>query len=206
MRSAKMKGKTVEEATQAALEVLGAKKEDVEVRVISEGGGGILGIGGKEAEVEVVEVGEMGEHAKDVLQDVLNKMEFLAIANLKERESEYIELEIKGEDMGRIIGKDGATLNALQYLISTILSKKKGERVRVLIDAEGYRKKRQRRIERMAEEIAAEVESSGKEVKLDPMSAADRRAVHIAIKENPNLTSYSEGEGPERRVIIAPKT
>ena len=205
MRSVKMKGKTVEEATNAALEVLGAKKEDVEVRILSEGGGGMLGIGGKEAEVEVTETGDTPEYAKSVLQDILDKMGFITIANLKESEGEYIELEIKGEDMGRIIGRNGATIDSLQQLMNIILSKKKGQRVKVLLDAEGYRIKRQRRIERTAEEVAQEVESSGKEIRLEPMSPGDRRAVHMALKDNPKVTSYSVGEGSERRVVVAPK-
>ncbi|MFC1560267.1 RNA-binding cell elongation regulator Jag/EloR [Candidatus Margulisiibacteriota bacterium] len=205
MRSVKMKGKTIEEATNSALEVLGAKREAVEVRVLAEGGGGLLGIGGKEAEVEVTEVGDVAEHAKSLLQEILDKMGFVAIANLKGMEGEYIELEIKGEDMGRIIGKDGATLGSLQYLVNVILSKRRGERVRTLLDAEGYRLRRQKRMERMAEEISAEVESTGKEVKLESMSPADRRAIHMALKDNPKITSFSVGEGSDRRLVVAPK-
>jgi len=205
MRSVKMKGRTVEDAVEAALQVLGAKKEDVDVKVLSEGGGGLLGIGAREAEVEVVERGNVQKHAERLLQEILDKMGFVAIAKFTGTQGEYIELEIKGEDMGRIIGREGATINSLQYLLSVMLSKSRGERTRVLVDAEGYRQRRQSNLEKRAEEAAAEVVSSGKELTLEPMPPADRRAIHMALKDHPKVTSFSVGEGEERRIVISPK-
>lgn len=208
MDSVKMKGKTVDDAIEMALQVLGKQREEVEVKVISEGESAVLGVfGGKEAEVEVFPKVSAGEEARALIQEVLDKMRFLTIVSIKAEEGDTIQLEIKGEDMGRIIGRAGATIDALQYLSSVILSKKHAKRVRTIIDAEGYRARRQQIMSENAEIVAKEVEKTGKEQALPPMSASDRRLIHIFIQEShPNLTSYSKGEGANRQVVIAPKS
>lgn len=201
-----MKGRTVDAAVNAALEVLGRKKEEVEVRVLSEGKERVLGVfGGEEAEVEVQTKETAGERGRGHLQETLDKMGFMTLVSLTKEEEETVYLEIKGEDMGRIIGKEGATLDALQYLIGMMLTRAYDRRIRVVADAGGYRKRRTRRLERVAEEAAGEVESTGREVGLSPMPAADRREIHLALQGNPKVTSFSRGERGERHVVIAPK-
>jgi spoIIIJ-associated protein len=206
--SVKMKGKSVEDAIDMALQVLGKTREEVDVKVISEAEGGVLGVfGGKDAEVEVSPKLPVGEESKSVVQEILDKMGFLTLVALKGEEGDNVQLDINGDDMGRIIGRAGATIDALQFLSSLILSKKHSKRVRVIVDAEGYREKRQKMLTRDAEVIAKDVELSGQEKALPPMSAADRRVVHMFIQETfPNLTSYSRGEGSDRQVMLAPKT
>jgi len=205
--SVNMKGKTVDEAIGLALQVLGKTREEVDVKVISEGESGVLGVfGGKEAEVEVSPKTALGEQAKAVVQEILDKMGFLTLVSIKAEEGDTVHLDIKGEDMGRIIGRAGSSIDSLQYLASIILSKKHSTRVRVLVDAEGYREKRQKMVIQDAEVVAKEVESAGKEKAMPPMSAADRRIIHMYIQESrPNLTSYSRGEGAGRQLVIAPK-
>ncbi|MEE8637718.1 MAG: Jag N-terminal domain-containing protein, partial [Candidatus Margulisiibacteriota bacterium] len=113
MKRMRMKGKTVDEAVSAALAVLGGEKDKSKVVIISEGKVGMLGvIGGEEAEVEVVLRESVEEDAKQVLQEILDKMAFLAVVE-GQKDEEGVQLDIKGEDMGRIIGKEGATLKAL---------------------------------------------------------------------------------------------
>jgi spoIIIJ-associated protein len=203
----KMKGKTTEEAITMALQVLGKNRDEVDVKVLNEAEGGVLGVfGGKEAEVEVSIKMPLGDQAKAVVQEILDKMGFMTLVSLKSEEGDTINLEIKGEDMGRIIGRAGSSIDSLQYLASLIMSKKHSKRVRVLVDAEGYREKRKKMITQDADAIAKEVESAGKERAFPPMSAADRRIIHMHIQENyPNLTSYSRGEGSGRQLVIAPK-
>lgn len=206
--SVKMKGKTIGEAIEMALQVLGKTREEVEVKVLSEPESGVLGVfGGREAEVEVSPKIGQGEQAKALVQEILDKMGFLTLVSLKGEEGDTVQLEIKGDDLGRIIGRAGATIDSLQHLATIILSKMKAKRIRVLIDAEGYRERRQKMVIEDAEKIVKEVEKSGKEMSLPPMAASDRRIVHMFIQESfPNLTSYSRGEGANRQVVIAPKT
>jgi spoIIIJ-associated protein len=205
--SVKMKGKTVEDAVSMALQVLGKTRDEVEVKVLSEAEGGVLGVfGGKEAEVEVSIKLPVGDEAKSVVQEILDKMGFLTLVSIKNEENDTVQLDIKGEDMGRIIGRAGTTIDSLQYLSSLILSKKHSKRVRVLVDAEGYREKRQKIVTQDADVIAREVESLGKEKAFPPMTAADRRIIHMHIQDKyPNLTSFSIGEGSSRHLVIAPK-
>ncbi len=206
MRSIKMKGRNVEEATEAALAVLGVSKEQVEIKVISEGKPAVMGIiGGEEAEVEVVVKEAPTEEAKAALQTILDKMGFLAVAEAMPEKAGTINLAVKGEDMGRIIGKEGAMLKALETIVSSIISKLAGARVRVGIDAGGYREKREKALERLAAEVVEEVERTGQEKVLPHMEASDRRIIHTFLTDNPNVTSYSQGEGRDRRLVIAPR-
>ena len=203
MKTVKMKGKNVGAAVEAALAVLGLTKEQVVVHIIGEGKGGVLGVfGGEEAEVEVTEKMSPENMACSFLQDILDKMGMTAIARVAGKEEDRCILDIKGENAGRIIGKDGAMLEALQLLVTTMASRAAKERVAVVVDAEGYRERRRRAIERLVEETINDVERLGVEKMLPPMSPADRRIVHLIIKNNPKLTSFSVGERPNRRVVI----
>jgi len=205
MKKLRMKGKSVDDAVKMALEVLGAKKEDAVVSVISEGKTGMLGmIGGEEAEVEVTVRGSLEEDAKQLLQDLLDRMMFVAVVDSR-LEDDRVVLDIKGDDMGRIIGKEGATLKAMETLINAMLGRMLGERVRVNIDAAGYRDKRRKALERLAKDAADEVSKSGGEKVLPPMNAADRRIIHLCLKDIPGVTTFSKGEGRERRLVIAPQ-
>jgi len=205
MKRLRMKGKTVDEAVGAALEVLGGKKENARISVLSEGKSGVLGmIGGEEAEVEVALRETLEQDAKQVLQEILDKMKFLALVEGRQVE-EGVELEIKGEDMGRIIGKEGATLKAMETLVRSVVGRLYGERVRISIDAAGYKDKRKKALERLAREAAEEVAKSGEEKALPPMSAADRRIIHMCLKEGFGVTTFSRGEGRDRRLVISPQ-
>jgi len=206
MSIVKMKGRTTEDAIKSALEVLKTDKENVDIRIITEGEPGVLGVfGGKEAEVEVKMKMDIAEEAKNILQDVLDKMGFIANVYVQDNTEEGVFLDIKGDDLSRIIGKDGATLSSLQYLVSVMANKGKEKRKRVEADCGGYRKKQERRVEKIANETAEEVEISGKEIELPPMNARERRIVHMTIKNLPKVSSYSVGEKSDRRVVVSPK-
>ena len=207
MESIKMKGKTVEEAVNSALEVLKLGRDQAEVKVLSEGKEGLLGVfGGEEAEVEVSLKESPGEKGKRLLQEILDKIGLLTIVSLVKEGEEEVYLEIKGEDMGRIIGKEGATLEALGYLVGMMITRSFDRRIRAIVEAGDYRKRKTERLEKVAEEAIIEVERTGKEVVLPPMPAADRREVHIAVKESGKATSFSRGERAERHIVVAPMT
>jgi len=204
MKSVRMKGKNVEEATKAALAVLGVVQ--ARISVINEGKPAMLGvIGGEEAEVEAAIAGSQEEEASQVLQNILDKMGFLAMIEKAEMQEDTVNLSVKGEDMGRIIGKEGAMLKALETIVGTILWKITGIRSRISIDAGGYKEKREKALQRLAEDVAQEVIESGEGKTLPRMTASDRRLIHIALKGNEKVTTYSKGEGDERRLVVAPK-
>jgi spoIIIJ-associated protein len=206
MKIVKMKGKNVEEATKAALAVLGVEIEKVNVKIINQGKPAMLGvIGGEEAEVEVKIKESTEEEAKQILQNILDKMGFLAMIEKAEMEDETISISVKGEDMGRIIGKEGAMLKSLEVIVSSMLWKQTGERSRISIDAGGYKEKRIKALQRLAEDIAKEVEETGREKELPHMSATDRRIIHMYFKENNKVETFSTGEGAERKLVISPK-
>ena len=203
--SVKMKGRTTEEAVKSALEVLKVKREDVEVRVLTEGEQGVLGVfGGKDAEVEVKLKTDIAEEAKNVLQDILDRAGHITQVYVQDDSAETASLDIKADDPARVIGKDGATLAALQYLVSLISNRGREQRKRVEVDCGDYRKKQEKRIEKIARETAEEVEISGKEIELPPMTPRERRIVHMTIKDVQKASSYSVGDRDNRRVIIAP--
>lgn len=205
MDSVKMKGRNVEEAVAAALEVLGAKKEEVDIVVLKEGKGGVLGMfGGEDAEVEVSKAGSPAEKAKSILQEILDLAGFTTSVSIEVGDDGQSLLEVKGDDLGRIIGKDGATLIALQTILSSILSRKAGRRESVYIDAQGYKKRRGEKMKSIATDAIEEALSRNKEVILPPMPAPDRREVHMAIQEDGRATSFSQGEGSERRIVVSP--
>lgn len=204
--SVRMKGRTTEEATKSALEVLKAGRDEVDVRVISEGEQAVLGVfGGKDAEVEVKLKTSVAEEAKNVLQDILDRAGHISQVYVQDDTAETASLEIKADDPARVIGKDGATLSALQYLVSIIANRGKEQKKRVEVDCGAYRKKQEKRVEKIARETAEEVEISGKEIELPPMSPRERRIVHMTIKEMQKASSYSVGDKENRRVIVAPK-
>lgn len=206
MKKIRMKGKSVDEAVAGGLKVAGIDKDRAEIMIISEGKPGVLGVfGGEEAEVEIREKLGKEEDAVEVLQEILNRMGLMAVSEAAGREGEDILLNIKGEELGRVIGKDGANLKSIQILVSSIVSRDFGEKVRVFVDAGGYREKHDASLIRLAKDAAMDVEQTGHEKRLPPMSAADRRVVHVALKDSVKVTTYSEGEGAERRLIIAPK-
>ena len=206
MKSVIMKGKNVDEATEAGLAVLGISKDAANIRIINEGKPAVMGIlGGEDAEVEVSSKGSPADEAKGVLQNILDKMGFLAVAEISSVSDEDVELSVKGEDMGRIIGKEGLMLKALETVVGAITWKIIGNKIRVHVDAGGYREKRVHVLESLAADIVEEVEKSGEEKVMPFMEAADRRIIHMFLKDNPKVTSFSRGEGKDRRMVIAPR-
>src|SRR3989339_437841 len=205
MKKIKIKGKSVEEAKGHGLKILGLKEEDVDLAIITEGKPGVLGMfGGEECEVEIRQKISAAADAKEILQEILNRLALVAVAEIVSEEENSVALDVKGEDLGKIIGKDGAMLSSLQLIVSSIISRDFSRKIYVNIDAGGYRSNHEQALCRLAKEAAKDVASSGIEKALPPMSAADRRIIHMALKEEEGVTTYSEGEREGRRLIITP--
>ncbi len=162
-------------------------------------------LSGPEEEVPVIQ--PTPEHLKkavEVLQNILDRMGLEVRARSDRIAGQYIHLHIVGRDAALVIGKKAQTLNALQYLLGVILSRREGGKVRVVLDAEGYRERRARFLRRQALRIARQVRSTGQEAVLEALSAAERRIIHLALANEPGVYTYSEGEEPNRRVVISP--
>jgi spoIIIJ-associated protein len=142
--------------------------------------------------------------AKDTLTEILDLMGFFNVVKVVRYDEDFVALDIKGDDMGRIIGKDGTTLQAIQLLLKTILCKKFKKSINLVIDANGYRAKREDSLRNLAKEMGEKAISSKKEVALEPMLAWERRIVHLTLQDYEELKTESVGEYKERRVVIIP--
>jgi len=208
MKSVRIKAKTVDEAVTQALEELDTTAENAEVNVIDEGSKGLLGfIGAKDAVVEVKKIFNPVEEGKEFLKQLLDKANINVDVEVvqKETDDEQVLYNLMGQkELGLVIGHSGETLDALQYLTSIFINKELDEYYRVLLDAEGYRDRRRKTLERLAQRLADKAEKKQRKVVLEPMPPHERRIIHITLKENNNVKSYSEGEEPYRKVMIEP--
>ena len=197
------KGKTVEEATQLALEELGVSENDVEIEILNEGNKGLFGlIGNKEAEVKItVKESSNKDTAYNFLKELLEKMHIEANIDIKE-EANKLEIELSGENMGILIGRRGETLMALQYLTSLTVNRKSEEYISVTLDTENYKKKREETLIRLAQKTAEKVVKYRRNFTLDPMNPYERRIIHASLQDNDKVNTYSTGEEPNRRVVI----
>lgn len=196
--------KSVDEAIQLALDELKVSKDEVDIDVIEEGAKGFLGLGAKDAKVSVTVKDPASRDAKAFLNDIFSAMDISAQIHT-ELSGEGLDIELKGEDMGIIIGKHGDTLDALQYLTSLIVNHDSDDYIKVSIDTENYRKKRTETLISLSNRLADNVVKSGKKKTLEPMNPYERRIIHSNLQSNSNVVTYSVGDEPYRKVVIAPK-
>lgn len=197
--------KTVKEAIDLALVELNASEDSVEIEVLEEGTKGIFGlIGNKLARVKVTIKEASGEKAKKFLLDIFSKMNVTADV-LVEEDDDSILLKIQGDDIGIIIGRRGETLDALQYLVSLVVNKSKEGYKRLVIDIENYRQKREETLVKLANRLADRVIKYKKNITLEPMNPYERRVIHSTLQNHRYVETFSVGEEPNRKVIIALK-
>lgn len=206
MKIIEKSGKTIDEAVEAALKELGAKREDVEIEVLNEGKRGILGIGAELASVRVKMEESPLNKAEDYIKNIVEKLGIKADCETKyEDETVYIEIKGDSEDVGRLIGRRGDTLDSLQYLTSLVVNRGAEEYIRVTVDTENYRSKREETLKKLAKRMAAQVSKTHRNVNLEPMNPNERRIIHSALQEYRNVTTYSTGQEPNRYVVITTK-
>ena len=145
----------------------------------------------------IVEDHEALRFLKEITEKMDLKLDFSARTG-----EDLVYVEMTGEDSRTVIGKRGQTLDAIQYLTSLVVNKDSEKYIKVVVDAENYRAKRQRTLEQLAHRLAGKVVKTGKYVKLEPMNPYERKVIHATLQSNPNVTTRSEGEEPYRRVII----
>jgi len=155
-----------------------------------------------EDEAEPVDGAEV---ARDFLDRIMQAMGVEATVGAQRQPDGAVRLLVEGHDMGVVIGKHGSTINALQYLVGLVLQKRTGERTRLVIDAEGYRSRREQALKDMARTYAQRVKETGHEAVLDALQSYERRIIHNSLSDDPDVFTYSEGEEPDRRVVISPR-
>ncbi len=208
-----MTARTVEEAIELALKELDVDRDEAEVEILSRGKSGFLGIGAELARVRVTKIsGGGGGNAAALATDAVSKILQAAGVNVSRtlRAANDPEvggpiIDLTGEDSGLLIGRRGQTLQALQFLVNLIVRKELGENVRVLLDVERYRQRRETSLKDMATKVAARVAQSNRSITLEPMPPADRRIVHTTLTDHPGVTTESMGVGDNRKVTISPK-
>ena len=205
MDSIRQEGKTVEDAVTQALNVLNITKDEAEVEVIEEGTSGIFGIfGNKNALVEVTVKEDPVNVGQNFLEKLFSTTPLEVDVEVLEEQtnSDQVVYNLKSSDLGIVIGHRGETLDAIQYLTSLVVNKNVNEYFRVIIDAEGYRKRRKQTLQRLAKKLARKCLKKGRKVVLEPMPPHERRIIHITLKDDSRVKSYSEGKEPFRKVMI----
>lgn len=249
-------GKTVDDAINIGLKMLGVRHHQVDVEILNEGSRGVLGFGAENAQVrlwvklppkpiqpaprpepmpvtpqktapapappkpaepvEPVEPASDGESpeqiGREILQNILNRMGIHASVEMKvgyeladEGEDPPPVLNITGDDLGVLIGRRGETLNSLQYLVRLMVSHRLKHWTNLVVDVEQYRARRHRALQSLALRQAERVAKTGRTQALEPMPAYERRLVHIALRNHPDVTTRSVGEGERRKVTIVLK-
>ncbi|HSQ33437.1 MAG TPA: RNA-binding cell elongation regulator Jag/EloR [Peptostreptococcaceae bacterium] len=203
MRILEVTGKTIDEAINKALNQLNVSKEDIEIDILENPSKGFLGIiGNKEGKIRVKVKEKNTDIAKKFIQDIIDSMKIDAKVNVEE-DNETIKIDVLGEDAGCLIGRRGETLDSIQFLAGLAVNKnKKNSHMRVLVDIENYRSKREESLIRYAKKTAREVAKTRKTKKLDYMNPYERRIIHSALQNDSYVNTYSEGIDPYRRLVI----
>ncbi len=202
------KGKTVEEAVTAASVEFGIISSELEYEVIDKGSSGFLGIGAKPAVIKAKKTEQEKEKTivdktKEYLDALFKAMDIETEISIDyNEESNNMNINLEGPEMGILIGKRGQTLDALQYLISLFVNKESESYIRVKLDTENYRARRKDTLENLAKNIAFKVKRSRRSVTLEPMNPYERRIIHSALQNDKYVATRSEGEEPYRKVVV----
>jgi spoIIIJ-associated protein len=216
-------GETVGEAKWSALRELeklqpGVDKAAVQFQVVSEGERGLLGVGYSPARViatvdpnaerpaamPAADESELTAAVRELLERIVREIGIQAHLSIEEDE-ESVTASFSGRDLGLLIGKHGQTIDAIQYLANAIVHRgKPDERKAIVVDAAGYRERRKASLDALALRSAERAASSGERVELEPMTAVERKVVHLRLKNYPGVETTSEGTEPNRFVVISP--
>ena len=196
-------GKTVDDAITEATVALGTTSDNIEYEIVEEGSSGLLGLFSKNAIIRAKCKDTPADKLKAFIVEVLEKMDMPAEPEITiDDEEKVININLTGEDTGDLIGKRGSTLDALQYLISIVANKNTEEYYRVKLDTKDFRERRQKTLENLAKNVASKVKKTRRKVVLDPMNPYERRVIHSYLQNEKNILTKSEGEEPNRRVVI----
>lgn len=200
-------GKTVDDALTNALVEFGVTSDQIDYDVLEKGSSGFLGFNSKPAKIKARKKYTVVDHIKNFLSQVFAAMglEVEILINASAEEENVYDVELKGAEMGVLIGKRGQTLDSLQYLTNLAINKHSDTYTRVKLDTEDYRKRRKDTLENLAKNIAYKVKRTKKAVSLEPMNPFERRVIHSALQNDRYVSTHSEGDEPYRHVVITLK-
>ena len=206
MEFIEISAKTVDEAITEALIKLGTTSDKLEYEVIEKGSAGFLGIARKDAVIKARKKNDSEDNIREFLQKVFDAMNLqVEILIDKDEDNNTFNVELKGNEMGVLIGKRGQTLDSLQYLTNLAVNKNAENHMKVKIDTEDYRKRRRETLENLAKNIAYKVKRTKHSVSLEPMNPFERRVIHSTLQNDRYVTTHSEGEEPYRHVVVTLK-
>jgi spoIIIJ-associated protein len=198
--------KNVDDAITQATVQLGITSDQLEYEVIEKGSAGFLGIGSKNAVIKARRKFSVEGNTKSFLDSVFKAMNMeVEVVIQVDEDNHMIDVELKGDDMGVLIGKRGQTLDSLQYLTNLAVNKNAQQYYKVKVDTEDYRKRRKETLENLAKNIAYKVKRTKRSVSLEPMNPFERRIIHSALQNDRYVTTHSEGDEPFRHVVVTLK-
>lgn len=198
--------KTYDEAVTDALVKLGATSDQVEIEILEKGSSGFLGIGAKPVKIKVTKKFTVESYIRKFLDDIFHAMNIkVEIMIQVDEDSRNVNVELKGDEMGVLIGKRGQTLDSLQLLANNAVHKNFETYYKVKLDTENYRVRRRETLENLAKNIAYKVKRTKHSVSLEPMNPFERRVIHSALQNDRYVTTHSEGEEPFRHVVVTLK-
>lgn len=196
--------KTADEALTNALIQMETTSDQIEYEVVEEEKSGILGLFSKPAVIRVRKKEEVTDTVRNFLNRTFEAMKLTVEIDLEyDQKEKQIQVEMKGDEMGMLIGKRGQTLDSLQYLTNLVANKNRGEDyVKVKIDTENYRQRRKETIENLARNVASKVKKTGRPAFLEPMNPYERRIIHAELQGDKYVDTHSEGDEPHRKVVV----
>ena len=203
-KSIEVSGKTEDEAIELALEQLGLSRDDVSVEIVERAKTGFLGLKNTPAVVKVVyeSKGDRVEHVESFLSGLFERMGIEAGIEAAEDDG-TVDVVLTSKEPGALIGRRGETLDAIQHLTNYVVNRSGSSRVRVNLDVENYRQRRNETLENLAARTAGKVMKYRRNMTLDPMNAYERHVIHTALQNYENITTYSVGNEPNRRIVVA---
>ena len=207
MEYIEVSAKTIDDALTEASIKLGTTSDKLEYEVIDKGSNGFLGIGSRDAVIKVKKAkASVEDEIREFLDSVFKAMNMeVAVEITFNDKEECINVELKGGNMGVLIGKRGQTLDSLQYLTNLAINKQSENYYRVKIDTEDYRKRRRETLENLAKNISFKVKRTKRPVSLEPMNPFERRVIHSALQNDRFVETHSEGDEPYRHVVVTLK-
>lgn len=204
LKSIEVSGKSEDEAIQAALDQLGLMRDEVSVEIIERAKAGFLGLKSTPAIVRVTYEYDLSQSERvcAFLNGLFLRMGVKATPEVTEKEG-VISVNLTGDDPGVLIGRRGETLDAIQHLTNYVVNRGLTEHVRINLDTENYRERRNEALERLAEKVAAKAVKYRRNMTLEPMNSYERHIIHSALQDRENITTYSIGSEPNRRIVVA---